>query len=187
DPLPISLLDFSAIANNNKVDLKWETATETNNAYFTIEKSKDGVVFTKLIDILGAGNSTSQKNYYESDYQPYNGTSYYRLKQTDFNGNYKYFTVVVVDFNAKKNISFYPTPVKTNQSLNVQIDGYKNEEVLVVLRDIQGREFYSKVLVTHEETQLFAIDVTQQILPGIYLIVASSNGNIYSQKIIVRE
>lgn len=56
-----------------------------------------------------------------------------------------------------------------------------------MLRDLQGKEFYSKVLITQEETQLFAIDATQQIPPGTYLIVASSNGSVYSQKIIVRE
>ena len=186
-PLPISLLDFTAIANNNKVDIKWTTVTETNNSYFTIEKSDDGKNFNKLINVQGAGNSTSQKDYYESDYQPYNGTSYYRLKQTDFNGNYKYFPIVVVFFNLEKNIKFYPNPIQTNQNLNAQVTGYKNEEILVVLRDVQGKEFYSKLIISEEDTQLFTFDATQQIPPGTYLIVASSNGSIYSQKIIVRE
>jgi len=186
-PLPIELLDFTAVANQNKVDINWATLTETNNAYFTIEKSEDGKNFKKLINVPGAGSSSTQKDYYESDYQPYSGTSYYRLKQTDFNGNYKYFPIAVVIFNSKKNIGFYPNPVKVNQNLNMQVDGYKNEEVLVVLRDVQGKEFYSKLIITQEDSQLFALDATQQIPPGTYLIVASSNGNIYSQKIIVRE
>jgi hypothetical protein len=186
-PLPIELLDFRAVANGNKVDINWTTATETNNNYFTVEKSEDGKNFTKLVNVSGAGNSSTEKYYYESDYQPFTGTSYYRLKQTDYNGNYKYFTAVAVNFSSKKNIRFYPNPVLSTQNLNMQVDGYKDEDVLVVLRDLQGREFYSKVVVTQENTQLFAIDATQQIPPGTYLVVASSNGNIYSQKIIVRE
>jgi hypothetical protein len=187
-PLPIELLSFSAVPNNNKVDLKWETATETNNAYFTIEKSKDGANFTKLIDVPGAGNSTSQKDYYESDYQPYTGTSYYRLKQTDENGNYKYYPMQSVSFsmNLKQNISFGPNPlIEANQGLNAQVDGYQNQEVLVVLRDINGREMFSKVLITVEDSKLVAIDETSNIPTGEYIIVATSNGSIYNQKIIV--
>ena len=184
-PLPIELLSFNAIANNNKVDLKWETVTEINNAYFTIEKSKDGQTFEKVIDVPGAGNSTSLKEYYESDYQPYTGTSYYRLKQTDRNGNYTYFPLSIVKYNANMDMEFYPNPISAKEDLNIKVSGYQNKEVLVVLRDISGREYFSKVLVIQEETGLFAIDATQQIPPGTYIIVASSNGDIYSRKIIV--
>src|ERR1700756_585302 len=97
-PLPIELLGFKAIANGNKVDINWQTITETNNDYFTIEKSEDGKNFTQLATTKGAGNSTTEKQYYESDYTPYSGTSYYRLKQTDFNGKFVYFPMTTVNF-----------------------------------------------------------------------------------------
>ncbi|MHB8401938.1 MAG: hypothetical protein ACYDCN_07975, partial [Bacteroidia bacterium] len=119
NPLPIQLLSFNAVPNDEKVDIKWETATEENNAYFTIEKSKDGINFTKLIDVPGAGNSTTYRNYAETDYQPYSGTSYYRLKQTDYNNNYKYFNIVSVNFTVQQNIVVGPNPLSKNSALNV--------------------------------------------------------------------
>ena len=189
NPLPIELLSFDAVANGDKVDLKWETVTETNNAYFTIEKSKDGKNFVKVIDVPGAGNSTNYRNYAEVDYQPYEGTSYYRLKQTDNNGAYKYFNVIPVNFTRKNNIVVFPNPLYNTTggaSLNVKVTGYQNQEVVVVLRDVEGREFLSKVLLTEDNNQLFVIDETKSLTPGAYIITASSNDKIYNYKLIVR-
>jgi len=184
-PLPIDLLSFNAIPNGEKVDIAWETATEQNNAYFTIEKSKDGINFTKLIDVPGADNSTAYKNYSETDYQPYSGTSYYRLKQTDYNNNYKYFTVVPVSFNAQQSVVVYPNPLVNSSSLNVNVNGYQNQEVVVVLRDMQGREFITKVLVSADNSHVFMINETQTLPPGTYIVTASSNNKIYNYKLIV--
>jgi hypothetical protein len=184
--LPIELLSFSAIANGEKVDIKWETTTETNNDYFTIEKSKDGKNFTKLMDVKGAGTSTSLKEYFEADYQPYFGTSYYRLKQTDKNGDFKYFNMVSVNFNGQKNIVLYPNPIDNTSNLNIKISGYKNEEVVVVLQDMQGREFLSRVLLSEGDNKIFVVDETKSLAPGAYIVTASSNDKIYNYKLIVK-
>jgi hypothetical protein len=189
NPLPIELLSFSAVPNGDKVDIKWETITETNNAYFTVEKSKDGVNFTKLIDVPGAGNSTSYKDYAETDYQPYSGTSYYRLKQTDNNGAFKYFTIVPVTFIAdgQQSIVLFPNPMIENASiLSVNVNGYKGQEVVVVLRDIQGKEFLSKVLLSEDDNHVFTIEGTTLLPVGAYIVTASSNNKIYNYKIIVK-
>jgi hypothetical protein len=186
NPLPIELLSFSAIPNGSKVDLKWETVTEINNAYFTIEKSKDGIAFTKLIDIPGADNSTSYKEYVETDYQPYTGTSYYRLKQTDNNGVYKYFPMVAVNFDNQRSIRLYPNPIDNTSNLSVEVNGYQNQEVIVVLRDIQGREFLSKVLLSSDNSQVFLVDETRTLFSGTYIVTASSNDKIYNYKLIVK-
>jgi hypothetical protein len=185
-PLPIELLSFMAVPDGDKVDVAWETITETNNAYFTIEKSKDGINFTKVIDVPGAGNSTNYKNYAEVDYQPYEGTSYYRLKQTDKNGAYKYFTMVPVNFTAQKNITVYPNPITNTTNFNVKVNGYPNQQVIVVLRDVQGREFVSKVLLTVEGNEVFMVEETKLLPPGAYIITATSNDKIYNYKVIVR-
>ncbi len=186
NPLPIKLLNFTAVPDGEKVDVAWETVTEVNNDYFTVEKSKDGTNFTKVIDVRGAGNSTTLRNYAETDYQPYIGTSYYRLKQTDKNGVFTYSSIVLVNFNAQKNITVYPNPIDNKTSLNVQVFGFQNQEVVVVLRDAQGREFLSKVLVSVENNQVFIIDEMQSLAPGIYIVTASSNDKIYNSKLIVK-
>ncbi|MFI5140853.1 MAG: T9SS type A sorting domain-containing protein [Bacteroidia bacterium] len=189
NPLPIELLSFTAVANADKVDVKWETITETNNAYFTIEKSKDGINFTKLIDIPGAGNSTSYKNYAETDYQPYEGTSYYRLKQTDNNGKFKYFNMVPVTFvkDGQQSIVVFPNPMKENTSnLNVKVNGYQSQEVVVVLRNAEGKEFLSKILLSEDDNHVFIIDDAKSLPAGSYIITASSNNKIYNYKLIIK-
>jgi hypothetical protein len=113
--LPIELLNFSATPNNNQVDLQWTTAMESNNSYFTIERSVDGVTFDSIGMVATqapGGNSSTPLNYTAVDYHPYMGLSYYRLKQTDMNGNLTYSTVAPVDFTHKQNFTVYPNPSK---------------------------------------------------------------------------
>lgn len=185
-PLPIELLSFDAVPDGDKVDVKWETISETNNAYFTVEKSKDGINFIKVMDVPGAGNSTSYRDYAEVDYEPYEGTSYYRLKQTDRNGVYKYFNVVPVNFKTQRNIIVYPNPVTTNSNVNVKLSGFTKQEVVVVLRDVQGREFVSKVLMTSEGDEIFVVEETKTLPAGVYIVTASSNNKIYNCKLIIK-
>ena len=87
-PLPIELISFNADCHNNTVLLSWATASEINNAYFTIQRSMDGITFSDLVFINGKGNSNTLSNYSYLDKNPLNGLTYYRLKQTDFNGDF---------------------------------------------------------------------------------------------------
>jgi hypothetical protein len=177
------LISFEVIPKEGHVFLSWITATENNNAYFTIERSKDRRKFHKVIDVPAAGTSTSYKEYVETDYQPYTETSYYRIKQTDFNGVSTYFPTTGVLYNSKKK-----SKVSVNQP-TVSMDGgaNQNKEVLVVLQDADGKNLTGKVILIQEESQLSAVDEHKVIPPGIYIIVASSEGNMYGQKVIVKE
>ncbi len=86
NPLPIELLWFDARRDGSEVRLDWATASERNNDYFTVERSADGHTFTDVIRVDGAGNSTTTLNYSDYDHWPLPGTSFYRLRQTDFDG-----------------------------------------------------------------------------------------------------
>ena len=186
-PLPIELLDFNAIKNGNKVDVSWTTASETNNDYFTIDKSKDGIHFETVGTVDGAGNSTSLINYLDADYAPYEGISYYRLKQTDFNGQYSFSSLVPVNYySGEEGISIFPNPLGTGERLSMSIAGPLNQEMLVVIRDVLGQEYYSKVIVTTENNQLVAIDTDRRLAPGTYIVIASSSNKMYSQKLVVK-
>ena len=93
-PVPLELVNFTVVKSGIKLDIKFTTTVETGGPYFTIEKSKDGKEFTKLVDIPAIQSGTTYSDYYETDYQPYNGVSYYRIKQTDEAGNYRYSQIV---------------------------------------------------------------------------------------------
>jgi phenylpyruvate tautomerase PptA (4-oxalocrotonate tautomerase family) len=185
--LPIELLNFNAIAKNKKVELTWSTATEINNDFFTIEKTKDGINFETLSIVDGGGNSTIIIDYFDTDNYPFDGISYYRLKQTDFNGNYTYSQIVPVNYYfGDDGISIFPNPSNSDESITIDFTGLKDQTVLVVVRDIHGKEFYSKVNVVSENKQLVAVDLENRLAAGVYIVIASSSNKIYSQKLIVK-
>ena len=93
--LPIELISFTGESYVDYNLIKWVTASEINNDYFTIERSLDGINFITLNNVDGAGTSTSIRNYSLSDYQP-NDITYYRLRQTDFNGDNKTSEIIAV-------------------------------------------------------------------------------------------
>ncbi len=188
NPLPIELLSFDAKPNGSVVDLTWETASEKNNDYFTIEKTKDGSNFETVEKVNGAGNSTSLLNYSAIDTHPYEGVSYYRLKQTDYNGDFTYSNLVSIEFKSNSEFSFnvYPNP-NAGESINLSLIAAKGDEILVVVYDISGKESYSKIIVTEDSgEQVYAIDPSQKLAPGIYLISGTDNQKIYSKKLIVK-
>lgn len=94
--LPIELLVFSAKAIDSQVLLNWSTATELNNDYFTIERSVDGTNWEVVDFVTGQGTTAQQSNYELMDKRPFLGLSYYRLKQTDYDGDYSYSSIAAV-------------------------------------------------------------------------------------------
>jgi hypothetical protein len=111
--LPISLLSFEGNCVDQFVILNWSTASEMNNDYFSIERSPDGEIWQTIGKVTAAGNSSSQINYTLTDISPLKTISYYRLKQTDFNGNYKYEDIIRIapcNNGENKKITIYPNP-----------------------------------------------------------------------------
>jgi Secretion system C-terminal sorting domain/SprB repeat len=133
-PLPVELIYFDAVRNFNVVELNWVTASEINNDYFTVEKSKDGRYFVEVLKKDGAGNSNNISNYFDKDLYPFNGESYYRLKQTDFNGSATYSSIVRVTFSNQDLLFFYPNPVLDYLSVFS-----KTEITEIKIIDVAGR------------------------------------------------
>jgi Secretion system C-terminal sorting domain len=187
-PLPIELLSFYAKPNGAVVNLKWVTASEINNDFFTIERTSDGINFEFVGTEKGAGNSTSILNYSLTDKAPLAGISYYRLKQTDFDGKYVYSDLKMVSFgnNEKFSFSIYPNP-NDGSVFNLEVSSDKDEEVLVVVTDMLGSEIYSKVFVNINDGGKFvqAIDPNQKLVSGVYMITATSNNRIYNKRLVV--
>lgn len=109
-PLPVELILFTADAiNNQSVLCRWTTATEINNDFFTVERSRDGMNFEPIGTVDGAGNSTSILQYQHPDNNPYRGISYYRLRQTDFDGQFSYSPPVAVRLVDRSGMLVSPT------------------------------------------------------------------------------
>jgi hypothetical protein len=167
-PLPIVLVKFEAECLHKTVCIKWETASEMSNDFFTVERSNDGVNWLIVGIIDGSGNSFQNLSYSLIDFQPINGVSYYRLKQTDFNGQFEYSNVLSVNCSKETigNIVLYPNPV----SNELIIDVAENKSVLhFEITNILGITIYKGKLESKTLLQ------TSSFHSGIY-IIRFSNG-----------
>ena len=194
NPLPVTWFDFEAVLNNNQVNLQWSTHTEINNDYFIVEKSQDGINFEYLDKINGAGNSNNIINYSTIDYTPYKGVNYYRIKQVDFDGKFSYSTIRTVNYNAnnlsnKTSIKLYPNPAISSNNVKIELQGFESDkEVLVVVQNILGEQMYSKIILLDDNGfALEGIDPNNRLSKGTYIIVASSDDNLLSKKLIILE
>lgn len=110
--LPVVLSDFKAVAQKNRVILKWTTASELDNRSFELERSTDGTNFTNLTTINGSGTTSSSTQYEHTDVLAVKGNNYYRLKITDANGRHNYSDIRVAKIDYGKLISVFNNPVK---------------------------------------------------------------------------
>jgi len=190
--LPVELLSFSAEAQEKETELKWITASEKNNDYFIVERSGNGVSFSEIAKIDGAGNLSSKRNYTSRDGEPLEGISYYRLKQVDFNGESHIYNPVAVSraIASKSPCSFRvfpnPCPGNCNVSLEDCPDGAEKEITLAVF-DALGNKVMSNVLLRDNDGSLnFSIDTKNVLMPGVYIVQASDEKGKYQQKVIMK-
>jgi len=111
--LPVELIDFSAkVKNNNEVELTWQTASELNNDFFTVQRSEDASSWKEIVHLDGAGNSKNILNYAYLDAPPPAEIVYYRLKQTDFDGKYSYSSIQPAILHSDRFLQpiIYPNP-----------------------------------------------------------------------------
>jgi len=175
-PLPIELLNFSGKCDGNATTLKWSTATETNNDFFTIERSIDGINYEILGAVNGAGNSLQILNYSYIDVTPFVGTSYYRLKQTDFDGQFEYSEIIAVQCNNEMlEVMVYPNPVTNELTIETPAN---NESVNFEIINSMGAVIYYGSFIQKTTVQ------TSGFAAGIYVIKFANACNFEFKKVI---
>lgn len=163
-PLPIELLSFDAVPNKNRhVDLNWVTHTEINNDYFVVEKSLNGNHWSEVETINGVGNSMYAQSYTTTDIRPYLGTSFYRLKQVDFNGDFTYSNAKSVFFGDVDQLLIYPNP--TSGAVTIRGDAAELSKIQIL--DGTGR--YVSTAYERVSDTLVRIDLSS-LESGIYTI-----------------
>jgi hypothetical protein len=166
-PLPIELLYFEGELVGEDNLLTWATVSEQNNDYFTLERSRNGYDFEVLGTIAGAGTSTSILHYNHFDYDPFAGTSYYRLKQTDFDGQYIYSQTIALNRGMQHAVlsDLFPNPA--NNSVNFMMNTPKSGTVNVEMYDNSGRLIATQLFEAHVGSNSFNIDISY-FAKGIY-------------------
>ena len=183
NPLPIELLDFTASINDKQVNINWNTATEINNNYFTVERSQDAIHFEFVAKVPATGNSNTLQKYATQDEKPYPGLSYYRLKQVDFDGTFNYSKIVAIDFlNEEYGIKIYPNP--TSDIITIDF----LEQVLPPSTRVSLTNVYGQQLELNQIISKNQINMDLSPLPsGIYFVGITLGEKTIERKIVLQK
>jgi hypothetical protein len=183
-PLPVELMSFNATPNGSKVNLDWATTSETNNDHFEVEKSEDAKTFFKLQTVKAAGNTTVKQNYRVVDYHPAAGTTYYRLKQVDFNGQVTYSKIEEVNLKQKQEIMVVPNPVKSGR-MKIMLPETPANSCSVNIIDRTGRKVFDKKISPEFFNNFLNVSDMHLTSSGLYNLNVEIDGVFYSEKISV--
>lgn len=186
--LPVELLSFEGRAREGYVELQWRTASELRCDHYVIERAREDSDFEAIDRVEGAGTTQELSQYRFEDQELPEGEDrlYYRLVQVDRDGEQEIYGPVAVKRRKadEEEIGIYPNPSKGQ--VFVELEGFKDQEVLVVVRDTEGKEHYSKVMITNEGGgHVEGIDLRDKLSSGLYLITATSNERIHQKKLMI--
>jgi len=188
--LPIKLVQFDAKATGKVVEITWTTAEEKNNDYFNIERSENGQSFEKIEEIDGAGNSNSILKYKTTDDHPLPGITYYRLKQTDFDGKFTYSPIRAVNRGEASAvstpsievISFGPNPFSEQFNVNYQLT--QGGETKIMLFNMNGQVVFETDKFDDLGSNSFQFTDDRNLAIGNYILQISNGSEKISKKII---
>ncbi len=180
-PLPVELLDFNVNCNNNNYIFEWVTGTETNNDFFTIQRSIDGTEWEEITTVKGKG-TTSQKSTYTHELRAFyeEKVNYFRLTQTDFDGERKILRTVSLTGCNLENIDFEIIPNPNNGKFSIMFRDYAEVESVQVV-DLLGRTLFSETLIADN----LAMNINEN--KGVYVVVVHyKNGKKETKKVVVK-
>jgi hypothetical protein len=182
--IPVELTSFSADVIDQSIELKWTTATETNNQGFEIERSLDGLSFNNIGYVPGFGTTTEPKSYSFTDQSVTSGKYYYRLKQIDFDGSFTYSGVVEaevslpIEFSLEQN---YPNPF--NPATTIEFSLQADAQVKISVYNLVG-EKVAEVINKDYTAGNHKIEFNaSQLTSGVYLYridAVDASGKIYN-------
>ena len=183
-PLPIELSSFDVNMSGDIVLVGWTTSSEINNERFNIERSRSLENFVSIGEVKGAGNSREELDYTFIDAFPLAGISYYRLKQTDFDGKYSYSEIRAVGFDSESSeLRVFPNPTKGN-ALFVELPEGATDIASFDVMDVNGKSVFRKtVAINADNTGIHEITLTE--LTGLYFLIVRSKTQVWTRKIIL--
>jgi hypothetical protein len=180
--LPVELLSFVGVCDNNLISLTWKTASEHNSDYFEVFKSRDGINWSILTTLNSAGNSTQELTYTTKDENAIDGNNYYKLLQYDIDGQSKEYGPINVMCNENKKGYFSIFPNPSSGSFQVVLN---NKNMVgngkLIIKDTKGSEILNKEINIVSGINLYNIGDLNMV-DGIYYVQVS-NGNFSTQVI----
>lgn len=189
NPLPIELLNFNAVFNGTSTDINWQTTSENNNNYFTVERSTDGINFMVLDTITSKvvnGNNTKSFLYSVNDSNRVPGVYYYRLKQTDFDLKHTYSNAVVVNIAKSVDFSFDLASNPDNRTLiDLLVTSPLSGMMTFKIYDAAGARLHIEDIQINEgEKKQFEIHLKNPLESGTYVVIGILNEDQTKKKLM---
>jgi hypothetical protein len=178
--LTVELLSFTASCINHNAVLNWSTASESDNSHFSIERSTNGMNWQVIGRLEGAGSTSDIQNYIFTDKEHFTVDLYYRIRQTDIDGKFKYFKVILVK-NCREDLSglaVYPNP--GNGTFNLLYNGNKDQVRSISIYNVSGEKIYNSKYYNPE------IDLRDKP-NGIYFLRVNLDSKIITKKIVIKK
>lgn len=178
-PLPVELVYFKGFVEENSVKLEWLTSAEINNEGFEIQKSADGENFKVIGFVGGHGNSNQEHIYTFTDKNPYSGSSFYRFRQVDFDGQFEYSPIVLLNTDGQigGDLEVFPNPTKGP----IRIQGVVTD---IQLFDPTGRSVLRLSNITSDEAEQRISRQLETSAMGTYTLHATAGEEIYRIRIV---
>jgi hypothetical protein len=195
DIVPVELTSFEASVSSNDVELKWTTATETNNQGFQIERRKTQDEWNSIGFVNGNGTTTEPQAYSFIDGNIASEKYQYRLKQIDFDGSFEYSNIIEVDISLPEKFSLeqnFPNPFNPSTSIQYAIPQNargERQEVSLKVYDVLGNEI--AILVNEEkpagsyEVEFQSTVGSQQLASGVYYYQLRAGDYLETKKMIL--
>ena len=182
-PLPVELVDFKGIRQAESNLLQWSTTSEINNDYFSVERSYDGINFNAIAIVDGAGNSESLLQYSYSDSKVNEDITYYRIRQTDFDGKTSYSNVIAINApqTGKPLELFISCPV-TDQ-LIYSVCCLQKGQAHVEIIDLNGKTILKTNVLSNAGFNKFVMDA-KNLTEGLYILKFSGRNGAVSGKFV---
>ncbi len=189
-PMPVKMMGFNFSIFEKNVSLKWSTASEVNNAGFEVERAEirsENLEFRKVGYVKGIGNSNTINNYSFTDRVQESGKYKYRLRQTDYNGNFEYHNLSqAVEIGIPKKFSLkqnYPNPF--NPVTKISFDLPEDENVNLTVFDLKGSKI-KELLNGKKPAGYYEISFDgSNLSSGIYIAILKTNNQNASKRMIL--
>ena len=167
--LPLTLLNFSAQPDQNKVHLQWATAQEENTASFEVQRSNTDANFATIGQVAAAGNSTQTISYDYTDLPPAGSDYFYRLRMTDRDGKFTYSSTVKINLSSPgAALSAWPNPFRSQLTLSLQAAA--PDKAKLIISDMGGKIVSSQTLTLQPGTNSFTLPSVERLGKGVYIL-----------------
>jgi hypothetical protein len=182
--LPFTLKELNAVYSDGISRLSWATEQESNSSHFEIERSVDGLSFTKIGNTAAAGYSSHTKNYSFNDIHPEGGLNYYRLKMLDKDGKFVYSNTASVNVIIKGNkvTAVYPAPFTSK--LNIVIVNETTTNATIELFDNTGKIVAGLTKTINKGSTNILLENLSKLANGVYIIKVQLGNSVFTQKLV---